>query len=147
MGAMRHVAAWTAAIAFFVLGAIWYSVMSTQWIAAIGKTTDQLARETGGSPLPYVIGFVAILVMCYALAWLIARLQATTFTGGLLLGASIGVFFVAANLALNYGFEWRPMALWFINAAYAVVGLAIAGAIIGGWTKRRDNAAIFPAAP
>ncbi len=135
MSVMRHVAIWIAAIVFFVLGAIWYSVMSAQWSAAIGKTMDQLTQESGGSPLPYVVGFAAILIMCYALAWLIGRMQATTFVGGLRLGATIGAFFVAANLALNYGFEARPVALWLINAAYAVVGLAIAGAIIGGWKR------------
>ena len=136
MGAVRHVAVWIAAIVFFVLGAIWYSVLSAQWSAAVGKTMDAISRETGGSPLPYAIGFVAILVMCYALSWMIERMQGTTFVGGLRLGATIGALFIAANLALNYGFEWRPLALWFINAAYAIVGLAIAGAIIGGWKRR-----------
>ena len=53
------------------------------WLAAIGKTMEQLGAEQGGSPLPYVIGFVAILVMCYSLSWLIERLQATTFAGGM----------------------------------------------------------------
>jgi hypothetical protein len=121
---------------FFVLGAIWYTVLSTRWLVAIGKTMEQLGAEQGGSPLPYVIGFVAILVMCYSLSWLIERLQATTFAGGMQLGAAIGAGFVAANLALNYGFESRPVTLWLINGVYAIVGLALAGAIIGGWKRR-----------
>jgi hypothetical protein len=52
------------------------------------------------------------------------------------LGATVAIGFIAANLALNYGFEWRPVALWLINGLYAVVGLGLAGAIIGGWTRR-----------
>jgi len=136
VSAARHIAVWIAAIVFFVLGAIWYTVLSARWLAAIGKTMDQIASEQGGSPLPYVIGFVAILVMCYSLSWLIQRLQATTFAGGLQLGATVAVGFIAANLALNYGFEWRPVTLWLINGIYAVVGLALAGAIIGGWKRR-----------
>jgi len=132
----RHLAVWMAAIVFFVLGALWYTVFSTRWLAAIGKTMDQITGEQGGSPLPYVIGFIAILVMCYSLAWLIERLQATTFAGGMRLGAMVATGFVAANLALNYGFEWRPVALWLINGVYAIVGLTLAGAIIGGWKRR-----------
>jgi hypothetical protein len=120
---------------FFVLGAIWYTVLSARWLAAIGKTMEQLGAEQGGSPLPYVIGFVAILVMCYSLSWLIERLQATTFAGGMRLGAAVAAGFVAANLALNYGFESRPVTLWLINGVYAIVGLALAGAIIGGWKR------------
>jgi hypothetical protein len=131
----RHVAVWIASIVFFVLGAIWYSVMAAPWVTAIGKTMDELTREQAGSPLPYVVGFVAILVMCYTLAWLMQRLQTATLTGGLRLGATVAIGFIAAALALNYGFESRSVALWLINSAYIVVGLALAGAIIGGWKR------------
>ena len=135
MSAARHVAVWIASIVFFVLGAVWYSLMAAPWMAAIGKTMDQITREQGGSPLPYVVGFVAILVMCYTLAWLIQQLQTTTLAGGLRLGAIVAAGFVAATLALNYGFEARSVTLWLINSAYVVAGLAIAGAIIGGWKR------------
>ena len=135
MSGARHVAVWIAAIVFFVLGAIWYNVLSVQWLAAIGKTLEQMATDQGGSPLPYIIGFLAIVAMCYTLAWLIERLQATTFVGGMGLGILVALGFISANLALNYGFEWRSVTLWVINAVYATVGLAVAGAIIGGWKR------------
>jgi len=120
---------------FFVLGAIWYSVMAAPWMAAIGKTMDELTREQGASPLPYIVGFAAILVMCYTLAWLMHRLQTVTLAAGLRLGAIIAIGFIAATLALNYGFEARSVTLWLINSAYVIVGLALAGAIIGGWKR------------
>ena len=135
MSVARHVAVWIASIVFFVLGAIWYSVMAAPWMAAIGKTMDELTREQGASPLPYIVGFAAILVMCYTLAWLMHRLQAATLFDGLRVGAIVAVGFVTATLALNYGFEARSVTLWMINSAYVVVGLALAGAIIGGWKR------------
>ena len=135
MSGARHVATWIASIVFFVLGAIWYSVMAAPWMAAIGKTMDELTREQGASPLPYIVGFAAILVMCYTLAWLMHRLQAATLAAGLRLGAIIAIGFIAATLALNYGFEARSITLWLINSAYVIVGLALAGAIIGGWKR------------
>jgi small-conductance mechanosensitive channel len=135
VSAGRHLAVWISSIVFFVLGAIWYSVMAAPWMAAIGKTMEELAREHGTSPLPYVVGFAAILVMCYTLAWLMHRLQAATLLAGLRIGAIIAIGFVAATLALNYGFEARSITLWLINSVYVVVGLALAGAIIGGWKR------------
>jgi len=135
VSAGRHLAVWIAAIVFFVLGAIWYSVMAAQSMAAIGKTMDELSREHGGSPLPYMVGFVAILVMCYTLAWLMQRLHAATLVSGLRLGATVAAGFIAATLALNYGFEARSPTLWLINSVYVVVGLALAGAIIGSWKR------------
>jgi len=135
----KHLAVWIAAFVFFVLGAIWYSLMAGPWMEAIGKATDAAARDPAGSPLPYAIGFVAILVMCYTLAWLIRRLGATTLVAGLQLGATVALGFIAATLALNYGFEARPVVLWFINSVYVVVGLAISGAIIAGWSEVRSE--------
>ena len=131
----RHLAVWIAAIVFFVLGAVWYSLMAVPWMAAIGNAADAATPEPGGSPLPYAIGFIAILVMCYTLAWLIRRLGMTTLVAGLRLGATVALGFIAATLALNYGFETRPVVLWFINSVYVVVGLAISGAIIAGWKR------------
>lgn len=131
----RHLAVWIASIVFFVLGAIWYTVMQAPWLAGIGKTMDEIANAHGASPIPYVVGFVAILVMCYTLAWLMQRLHAATLVAGLRLGAIVAIGFIAATLALNYGFEARSVMLWLINSVYVVVGLALAGAIIGGWKR------------
>lgn len=136
MGGISHVATIVGAIAFFALGAVWYNLLQPPWLASVGKTMEQLAAEHGNSPLPYVVGFVAILVMCYTLAYLIVRTGATTLAGGMRTGALAALGFVAAMLALNYGFEGRPTTLWLINAGYALVGLTIAGGIIGGWKRQ-----------
>lgn len=137
MPTIRHLPTIVAAVVFFAIGAVWYNVLSGPWLAGIGKSMDQLAREQGNSPLPYAVGFAAILVMCYTLAWLLARLGADTLGAGLRVGVTVALGLVAAMLALNYGFEARAPALWAINAGYALVGLAIAGAIIGGWRRSR----------
>jgi len=136
MHSTRHVAIIVAAVVFFAIGAVWYTVLAEPWMAGIGKSMDQLAREHGGSPLPYVIGFVAVLVMCYTLAWIVDRGMAPTAGNGALTGATVAFGVVGAMLALNYGFEARGVTLWLINAGYAVVGLVIAGAIIGGWRRK-----------
>jgi hypothetical protein len=130
----RHLAVWVASIVFFVLGAIWYTLMQAPWIEGIGKTMEEITRAQG-TPLPYAVGFCAILVMCYTLAWLMRRLEASTLIGGSRVGAIVSVGFIAATLALNYGFEARSVTLWLINSAYAFVGLTLAGAIIGGWSR------------
>jgi hypothetical protein len=92
--------------------------------------------------LPYVVGFAAILVMCYLLAWLIARTGTQGAAAGAGLGAALALGLVGGMLALNYGFESRPVSLWLINAGYAVVGLGIAGGIIAGWKRRSAGQAV-----
>jgi hypothetical protein len=59
-----------------------------------------------------------------------------TLAGGAGLGAIVGLGIAAMQLALNYAFEARSVTLWLVNGGYAVVGLAVAGAIIGSWHRR-----------
>jgi Na+-driven multidrug efflux pump len=136
MKTTNHFAVVVAAIVFFMLGAGWYTVLADPWAAGVGKTMEQLKRESSGSFMPMVMGFVAILVMCYTLNSLLNRLGDTTAGGGAKVGAFIALGFVAANIALNYAFELRGVTLWTINTGYVLVGLTVAGAIIGGWRKK-----------
>ena len=136
MKGTNHFAVIVAAVVFFMLGAGWYTVLSSAWLAGIGKTMEQMTKDGGGSPMPYVIGFLAVLVMCYTLNSLLNRLGDTTAASGAKVGAFVALGFVAANIALNYGFELRGVMLWAINSGYVLVGLVIAGAIIGGWRKK-----------
>ena len=137
MGGVRHIAVIISAIAWFGIGAGWYTVFALPWAAGIGKTVDQIHQEAGGSPMPMVTGFLAILVMCYVLGWLISHLGEVTLMGGAKMGAIIAIGIVGAMLALNYGFEIRGFTLWLINEGYALVGMVLAGAIIGAWPKKK----------
>jgi len=136
MGNVRHIAVITASILFFVLGALWYTVLAGPWLHGIGKTMEQMTKEGGGSYAPYVVGLVAIHLMCYTLAALIGRMGIRSAAGGAFLGAVVGLGLIGGMLALNYGFELRSPQLWLINVAYATLGLTLAGAIIGGWQKK-----------
>jgi hypothetical protein len=136
MSASKPVSVVVAAVVVWVLGAAWYTLLAETWMAALGKTRDQLMQQSAGTvATSYVVGFLAILVMCSVLGWLLARLDVATFAAGARIGAIAGLL-PAGCLALNYAFEVRPVSLWLINAAYVVVGLAIAGAIVGGWPRR-----------
>ena len=135
MKAINHWAVLVAAVVFFAIGAAWYNIFSKPWLDGIGKTIDQVTKENGGSPLPYVVGFLAIVVMCYTLGWIVQKGMSPTAGNGALTGATVAFGIVGAALALNYGFEARGLTLWLINAGYVFVGLVISGAIIGAWRK------------
>jgi hypothetical protein len=141
----NHAAVILAAVLFFALGAVWYTVLATPWLAGIEKTAEQIAKDHDGSALPFIVGFVAILVMCYTLSWIVGRaIDPPTAGSGAMSGAMVALGLIGATLALNYGFEARSVSLWVINAAYVLVGLVMAGAIIGGWKKRHAGAGELP---
>jgi hypothetical protein len=136
MNAVNQVAVWVAGIVQFLLGAGWYTLLGPAWMTGIGKTEAQLAAEHGHSPLPYVIALGAALVVAYAIAWLLPRLAVPSAGSGAKAGGALGLALIGSTLAMNYGFEARPLSLWLINAGYMVVGMTIMGAIIGHWRKK-----------
>jgi len=47
--------------------------LSKQWLAAVGKTKEEMSAG-GRSPVPFIISFVALLVMGWVLAGSIGHL-------------------------------------------------------------------------
>lgn len=131
---INYLAVVVAAVAHFAFGAAWYSLLAEPWVAGIGKTMAEM--EQGTSALPYILSFVGLLVAAFGLAWLIGRLGAQTLAGGAKLGGLLALVFIAAYMAVNYGFQNRPLTLWLIDAGYAVIGMAIMGAILGVWKRK-----------
>ena len=58
-----------AAVVSFMFGWLWYGILfSKQWMGACGKTEADMKAQGAPSPTPFVISFVALLVMAWVLA-------------------------------------------------------------------------------
>lgn len=119
-----------ATIAAFVLGYVWYGpVFGKAWLAALGKTEDEIQP----SPTPFVVSFVAALLTCIVVAALMAGLGMTGIANGAVLGFLTGIGFIAASMASDTAFCGWGWKLWAIQAGYRVAYSIIMGAIIGVW--------------
>ena len=136
MSGINHIAVWVAGIAHFMLGAAWYTTLSKAWLAGIGKTEAQVTAEQPNTAIPMIIGFAVAIIIAYTLAWLLPKVGAQSMAGGAKTGGALALALIASTLAMNYGFEARPVSLWLINSGYMVVGMAVMGAIVGGWKKK-----------
>ena len=89
MDLFRHInwlAVLAAAVAAFLLGGLWFSpaMFAKQWMAALGKTKEQV-----GMPGPSMaLSFVVTVVMATALAMIIARMPLLGLPGAVRLGGS-----------------------------------------------------------
>jgi len=135
MGGINHVAVWIAGIAHFMLGAGWYTAFGPTWLAGVGKTEAQIKADQPNTAIPMIVALAVAVIIAYTLAWLLPRLGRQSTAGGAATGATFALAMIATTLAMNYGFEARSLSLWFINAGYMVVGMALMGAIVGGWKK------------
>jgi high-affinity Fe2+/Pb2+ permease len=118
-----------AVIASWLVGAVWYMLLSKQWLAAIGKTAEQINSK---DPTPYIIGFVCQLVMGIVLAGIMPALfGATSAVNGLLTGGLMWLGFVITAMILNHRYEGAPWSRTFIDGGYLLVALLVQGMVIG----------------
>ena len=136
MAAVNHVAVWVAGIVHFIIGAGWYTILGGAWLAAIGKTEAQIKAEQPNMAIPLVIAIVVAIIISYTIAWLLPKLGAQSAAAGARISVTLALTLIATTMAMNYGFEARSISLWLINSGYMVVGMAVMGAIIGGWKKK-----------
>ncbi|GAC1613937.1 MAG: hypothetical protein NVS9B12_14980 [Vulcanimicrobiaceae bacterium] len=129
MERINHVAVITAAVAFFLLGWIWYTVFKSAWMFFNNITVSM------ASPTILIGMFVIGLVMAYIVAIALSKSPDNTATDGMSFGLFMGVGLVATAMLMDFISEARPLGLWAIDAGYIVVGLAVMGAIVAGWKR------------
>jgi len=117
-----------ATIAGFAVGAVWYTSLGKQWMAAIGKTREQL----DAGPVPYVIGIAVELVMAFVLAVVIRSLFGeVNVTNGLTTAALMWVGFVLTTMILNHRYQNMPWQLTLIDGGHMLAVLLVQGLVIG----------------
>lgn len=128
-----------AAVAAFAFGAVWYISMGKAWMAAAEVRLDEKGSPTrsdgtgGGSPVPYVVGLVAMVIVAGMMRHVLASSGVTTVGGGAVAGLGIGAFLITPWVAMNYGFAMRKPALTIIDGVNSVVGCTIMGAVLNAF--------------
>jgi Protein of unknown function (DUF1761) len=137
---LNYLAVLAAAVAGWLVGAAYYTTLSAQWMAAQGKTKDDFRREMEGKPgsakwLPFVLAFVAQLIMAWVLAGLLGHLGPgqVTFWNGVISAAFVWVGFVATTIAVNNMFGMKKVMLSVIDGGHWLIVLIVIGAIIGAF--------------
>ena len=126
--AVNWLAVVLATVASFAFGAAWYMGLSRQWLAALGKTRDQL--NVGYTP--FIWSVLVELVMAYFLALLTpALLGEVTVVGGLIVAAHMWLGFVITSLIMNHRYEAMSWRLTLIDGGHLLGVLVIQGVVIG----------------
>lgn len=125
-----------AAVADWLLGAVWFTAFANQWRAGIRMPADEL-QATMAHPnfWPFLIAFLCSMLMAYA----IARVAANAATAGLFSGIVAGILVglaAAAAMVTEMVFEIRTGSFILISAGYPLVGCILMGIIIGAWRNK-----------
>lgn len=132
-GSLNYLAVVAAAVASFVFGGIWYSLLSKHWIDAVGRPPDAFKDGFG----LYLITFAAQSIM----AWMLAGVLLHLSQGGVAVGVRTGMIsagviwfgFVVTTMTVNYAYHGARTKLTLIDGAHWLGVLLIQGGILGLW--------------
>lgn len=133
MPTINYWAVLVAALAYMVVGALWYSqvLFGKSWMKGIGKTKEQIDADF--SPLNFLWTLILSIIAAYGIARVLMWQGGATITDGVLVSLLVGVCFVFPAMATNDVFEARPRSLSMINILYHLASFVVIGIIIAAW--------------
>ena len=122
-----------AAIAYFALGAVWYSALfGKQWVTYQGiNMQDAEAKKGVGAIMASSFLLMFVAVICIAI--LVERLQLYQAISGVKLGLLTGIGFAVTSISISYLYVKKPLGLHLIDGLYHVIGNIIAAIILCVW--------------
>jgi hypothetical protein len=123
-----------AAIAYYAVGAIWYSFLFQKpWIRFHKVDVNHPDSKKGVGAIMFA-GFILTFLITSGLAILIQRTGANGgAASGLKLGLTTGLLFSAAAISMTYLYLKKPAGLHLIDGLFHVVGQVIAAVILCVW--------------
>jgi hypothetical protein len=132
-GNINYAAVLTAAVVAWLAGAAWYRAFGRTWMAALGMPPENM-HGTGhqrGAWVPFIVSFVAELVMAWTLAGILFHIGSITVRRGVIAGAFCWFGFVLTTLLVNNSFARRGRRLILIDGGHWLLALLLMGAVIG----------------
>jgi hypothetical protein len=132
---ISYLAVVIAAIAAWLASAAWYTSLGRIYMAALGKTPEQVAfdRNKPGAFLPFIYALVANLVIAWMMAGVLGHLGAgqVTLRNGVISGAFLWFGFILTTIWVNYSFAGRDKRLLLIDAGNWLIEFIVIGAVVG----------------
>lgn len=128
---INYLAVVIAALASFGFGAIYYMSLSKPWLAAIGKSVEELRANP--SKTPFIVAAVCEFVMAWVLAGALGHLgpgQVST-RNGVITALILWAGFVVTTMAVNHGYQGSKRILTVIDGGHWLGVMLIQGLVIG----------------
>ena len=126
---LNYLAILIAAVAAYAWGAAYYMTLSKQWLAAVGRT------EPNRSAAPFIISFVALVVMSWVMAGTLGHLGPgqVTIKNGIISGLFLWLGFIATTVFVNNAYPGRKYSLSVLDSIHWLGVVVIEGAVLGAF--------------
>ena len=136
-----HHANWLAIIvaglAYFVLGALWYSALFQKpWMAGHGisrpTSDDEKAKMKKQMPAMFSITLLMNLAMAMIIGMCVMSFGSVKCVAGIKLGLALSGVAVIP-MVMSYLYLMKPVKVWIIDAAYHIVSIVLMTIILSVW--------------
>lgn len=127
MGPVNWLAVVLGAVAFFAVGAVWYSVLFGKvWQKEAGMTDEKMAGSN--MAMTFLLCFLAELVIAWMLGHLIARTNPQPHII-MMMAMGLGATIMVPATAINYLFQRQSLKLFLIDSGHFIFGMAAMGGV------------------
>lgn len=128
MGPLNWLAIVVATIAFFAVGAVWYTALfGKAWQREVGLSAEQLS---GGRNMMAIFGLCLLLefIVVLMLGHLFARLQPSDHVK-MMMATGFALAIMTPAIGINYLYQRRSLKLFLIDAGHFIVGMTVVGLV------------------
>ena len=138
--AINWLAVVVSAVAFFVLGGIWYGpLFGKKWQSAVGLSDEEMKQANMGKL--FGTAFVFSFIISAGMAMFFFGMPAEpgmeaakmTVVEGAMYGGMTGIFFLFPSISMNYLFARKSGSLMAIDSLYHIIAYIVVGVILAAW--------------
>jgi hypothetical protein len=138
---INYLAIFAAAVGAWIFGAVYYTLLSKPWLAAVIPTAADMKRQSEDKIkafAPFILSFVAEIVMAWVIAGVLGHLGPgqVTVRNGVISAMFLWFGFVLTTVAVNNAYPGRKVMLTVIDAGHWLGVMLLMGAIVGGFGVR-----------
>ncbi len=120
-------------LAYFLLGAIWYTALfGKKWKSYSASPINPADAKKGAAGI-MMLSFILMIICALGLEIIALRFGVFGWIGGLKLGLLTGICFSATGIHISYIYEKRPLGIHLINGLYNVAGNILAAVTVCVW--------------
>ena len=130
---LNYLAVAVSAIAYFMLGAIWYNAKVFGTIWAKGHNIDTTNMDRSGMGKMMALTFVSCFVIAIVCGYMMTALYSYKCMSGMKLGLLMGVGFSGTTYFVHCLYTKKPFSVVLIDGGYHVLGIMLCSIIMSVW--------------
>lgn len=128
-----------AAIVYYVLGMLWYSVLFKKaWMEGhqmkVPTAADEMAAMKKKMPMMMIMGFLTNVLAAVMVGMFVMALGSVHCVPGIKLGLALSAIAIVP-LIMSHIYMMKPLKVWFIDGGYHLIGITLMTIIISVWHK------------